>query len=163
MKKIILLLIPTLFLLTACTTKTEEKSAIEYEVYEKDSESRFVNEKGSVILQITNDELTEIILSLSTSMLDSVIETVYKIDSLDATSFKETVKPELEVELYEQFNEIENLILSNIEVRTEGTSSIKEVIQHVEAVQSVKPDTKLLIRDRKAEKEKDSTKAIYPQ
>lgn len=165
--KLSLVILLALLWLTACDKETQKveinnDDEIIYEKYERVLEPSFFSNEGTLILKIKREELIEISLFDKFYIHEYYALQLYDLDYLDPEILSKSKDPRLgSIFLNDysfegiEYSDVVNYIQSN------NTNDELYVVTDSEVIQSVKPDSKIIIRNRVSEIEQDSNENIY--
>lgn len=165
--KLSLVILLALLWLTACDKETQKVEVnnddeIIYEKYERVLEPSFFSNEGTLILKIKREELIEISLFDKFYIHEYYALQLYDLDYLDPEILSKSKDPRLgSIFLNDysfegiEYSDVVNYIQSN------NTNDELYVVTDSEVIQSVKPDSKIIIRNRVSEIEQDSNENIY--
>lgn len=165
--KLSLVILLALLWLTACDKETQKVEVnnddeIIYEKYERVLEPSFFSNEGTLILKIKSEELIEISLFDKFYIHEYYALQLYDLEDLDPEILSKSKDPRLgSIFLNDysfegiEYSDVVNYIQSN------NTNDELYVVTDSEVIQSVKPDSKIIIRNRVSEIEQDSNENIY--
>lgn len=165
--KLSLVILLALLWLTACDKETQKveinnDDEIIYEKYERVLEPSFFSNEGTLILKIKREELIEISLFDKFYIHEYYALQLYDLEDLDPEILSKSKDPRLgSIFLNDysfegiEYSDVVNYIQSN------NTNDELYVVTDSEVIQSVKPDSKIIIRNRVSEIEQDSNENIY--
>lgn len=165
--KLSLVILLALLWLTACDKETQKVEVnnddeIIYEKYERVLEPSFFSNEGTLILKIKREELIEISLFDKFYIHEYYALQLYDLEDLDPEILSKSKDPRLgSIFLNDysfegiEYSDVVNYIQSN------NTNDELYVVTDSEVIQSVKPDSKIIIRNRVSEIEQDSNENIY--